>query len=379
MNIFGSQYEVNDLRRRVGAMDQVAGIRMMQWDDGRARPARAALFHTGSGLTFTVALDRGMDLAHADFQGRPMGWRATAGDVAPQYFEPEGARWLRSFFGGLLTTCGLSSVGAPAPGLVSAVSGDGLHGRIGNTPAENLSVVQEWCDGAYVLSVTGTMREARLFGENLAMTRTVSTRLGSSEIAVRDVVANEGFRSTPLMMLYHCNIGWPAVDAGSRVLAPTRAVAPRDATARDGLEDWAQMGPPVPGYAEKVYYHDMAPDDEGWVTAAIVNGGFSEGAGFGVYVRYKHDTLPRFAQWKQLGEQDYVCGLEPANCGVEGRHVDAQRGLLSMLEPGERRSFELMFGAIATAEEAEAVARRCAGVETRFAAHYSEFVRPGKG
>ena len=81
MNIFGSQYDVNDLRRRVGAMDQVAGIRMMQWDDGRARPARAALFHTGSGLSFTVALDRGMDLAHADFQGRPMGWRATAGDA----------------------------------------------------------------------------------------------------------------------------------------------------------------------------------------------------------------------------------------------------------------------------------------------------------
>jgi hypothetical protein len=120
----------------------------------------------------------------------------------------------------------------------------------------------------------------------------------------------------------------------------------------------------------------MAADESGWVTAAVVNDGFTRDAGFGVYVRYRRDTLPRFAQWKQMGEQDYVCGLEPANCGVEGRHVDAQRGLLHMIEPGETRTFELVFGATTHAEEAEALERRCAGVKTRFATHYSEFVEP---
>ena len=50
MKIFGKNYSKTALRKRIGNMDQVAGIRMVAFDDGNERPARAALFHTGSGL-----------------------------------------------------------------------------------------------------------------------------------------------------------------------------------------------------------------------------------------------------------------------------------------------------------------------------------------
>ena len=104
MDIYGTKYTLKQLRRRVGNMDQIAGVRTVLLDDGNERPTRAALFHTGAGLQFAVLLDRCLDVPSASFGGKAMGWRSTTGDVAPQYFEAEGLRWLRSYFGGLDTT-----------------------------------------------------------------------------------------------------------------------------------------------------------------------------------------------------------------------------------------------------------------------------------
>ena len=374
MEIYGRRFSAAELRRCVGNMDQVAGIRCVTLDDANERPGRAAIVHTGSGLEFTLLLDRGMDIAAASFQGKAMGWRSTTGDVAPMFFEPEGFRWLRSYFGGLLTTCGMTNVGAPAPGLRSAFTGEGLHGRIGNTPARNLAVRQEWDRDEYLLSVTGTMRETSVFGENLTLTRTVSTKLGAHAFQIHDVVRNEGFKPSPFMFLYHCNIGWPAVDAGSMLITPSRKVAPRDAAAHAGREDWWKLDGPTHGYAEKCYYHDMAPARDGSVTAAIVNNKFKSGGGFGVYVKYLKSEFPRFVQWKMMGEQDYVCGFEPCNCGVEGKQIDRELGLLQELQPGETREFHVEFGAITTEAEVKKLQAARDKISTRIVESYKEFV-----
>jgi len=372
MEIYGKEWKKDDLRRRVGNPDQIAGIRQVQLDAANERPGRAAMMHTGSGLELTVLLDRCLDIAAASCGGRAMGWRSATGDVAPQYYEAEGIRWLRSYFGGLVTTCGLTHVGAPRP--ESALSGHGLHGRIGHTAARDVQVSQDWDGEDFVLRVSGTMRETAVFAENLTLKRTVSTKLGERRFWIEDVVTNEGFRETPFMLLYHCNIGWPALDAGSRMLAPSRKVAPRDEVAVVGQEDWANMHGPEHKYMEKVYYHDMAADAEGNVTVGMVNDGFRRGEGFGVYVKYAREHLPRFVQWKQLGEQDYVVGFEPCNCGVEGRHVDEELGLLHVLQPGESRRHMLEFGAITTEAELEALEKAVGGHRAELVASYRDFV-----
>ena len=363
MNIYGKNYQINELRQRVGNMDQVAGVRTVQLDDGNERPGRAALIHSGAGLQLTVLLDRCLDIAAASYHGKAMGWRSTTGDVAPQFFEPEGYRWLRSYFGGLVTTCGLINVGAPRPD--SPLSGNGLHGRIGNTPARDLRIVQEWEEDEYVLSVTGAMRETAVFGENLTLTRTVSTRLGEPRFWIHDVVVNEGFKDTTYMLLYHCNIGWPALDAGSEMISPSRSVRPRDAEAAGGKENWARMDPPTHAYKEKVYYHDMAEAEDGSVTVAMVNDGFDRGAGFGVYLKYYKKELPRFVQWKQMGEQDYVIGFEPCNCGVEGRDIDEKQGRLNTLEAGECKVVTLEFGPITAKEQVDRLRADRARINTK--------------
>ncbi len=374
MELYGKKLTVRQLRRRVGNMDQVAGVRTVQLDDGKERPTRAALVHTGVGLEFAVLLDRCLDIASASYMGKAMGWRSKTGDVAPQYFEPEGLRWLRSYSGGLVTTCGLMNVGAPRP--ESALLGTGLHGRIGHTPAKDVKITQEWQGQDYVLSVTGTMRETVVFGENLTLTRTVSTKLGQTRFWIHDVVTNEGFDTIKYMLLYHCNIGWPAVDEGSEMISPSRLVAPRDAEAEEGKEDWYKVDAPIHKYAEKCYYHDMTPARDGTVTVAVVNDGFISGReGFGVYVKYNKKQLPRFVEWKQMGEQDYVIGLEPCNCGVEGRQIDEELGLLHSLRAGERSEFHLEFGAITTKEDRKALKAACAEVKAKIVGSYKEFVR----
>ena len=60
-SIFGSPIEKGALRRLVGGMAQVAGIRLVELADGRVRGLRAADVYTGSGFRFQVLLDRGLD------------------------------------------------------------------------------------------------------------------------------------------------------------------------------------------------------------------------------------------------------------------------------------------------------------------------------
>ncbi|MFA7692761.1 MAG: aldose 1-epimerase family protein [Candidatus Hydrogenedentales bacterium] len=368
MQLYGKNYSVTALRKRIGAMDQVAGIQMVSLADGNERPGRAAIFRTGSGLEFTVLIDRGMDIGAASHYGRAMGWQSPTGHVAPQYFEPEGFRWLRSFHGGLLTTCGLSRAGGPSPN--SALDGSGLHGRISNIPAKNVQVSQTWEGNTYWMRLSGTLRETSVFGENLTLTRTISAALGESKFFIHDTLTNEGFKKTGVMLLYHCNIGWPALDKGSRILAPCAMIAPRDDAAKKGMENWAVMDAPTANYQEKCYYHDLTPDRNGKVTVAMINDGFPD-KGFGVYVTYNKKELPRFVQWKQMGEQEYVCGFEPCLCTLEGREKEEELGLLSYLKAGESRSFQLEFGTLTEADEVKALERKAS--QPVFVDHYSAF------
>jgi hypothetical protein len=42
-----------------------------------------------------------------------------------------------------------------------------------------------------------------------------------------------------------------------------------------------------------------------------------------------------------MGNNTYVLGLEPANCLVEGRHKERERGTLQFIQPGEKKDFRI--------------------------------------
>ena len=341
-SIFGSPIEKGALRRLVGGMAQVAGIRLVELADGRVRGVRAADVYTGSGFRFQVLLDRGLDLGAAEHSGRPLAWFHPALG-APALHEPFGLGWLRTFGGGLVTTCGLDHVGAPDP----EGDGYGLHGRASHLPAENLRVRQEWRGDDYLLEIEGETRQVRLFGENLRLERRLSTRLGATSLVLEDRVTNEGFRPSSLAVLYHCNFGFPVVSPGSELLVHDRSVRPRDPAAEAGLSEHLRFPPPVPGFAEQVFFHEPQVGADGLAAAAIVN----RPLGFGAFLRWRAAELPVLAHWKMTGEGEYVCGLEPSTHAMTPtRREQRENGSMRDLAPGASVSFRLEIGALPDAE-----------------------------
>ena len=334
--LFGRHFSRKELEKWVGHLDQLAGVRAVELADGAERGVRAFQFWTGSGLEFTVLADRGLDVGSARYRGVPLAWRSPVGDAHPAYYEPQGLGWLRTFFGGLLVTCGLDNVGAPSR---EGSEEFGLHGRFSHLPARNLSWGAEWQGDDYVLWVSGDIWQWRMFGENLVLRRTVRTALGSSEIQLEDRVTNAGSRAEPLMILYHVNLGWPLLGPSSTIEAKTGRVEPRDERAAQGLHTWNRFTPPAPGFVEQVYYLDVEAGKDGWAEVALVNPELGNGVAF--VVRYQSSNLPRFVLWKMLAPREYVVGFEPANCLVEGRASERARGTLQQLQPGETKTFRL--------------------------------------
>lgn len=332
--LFNRNWTRAELQNYIGDLSQVAGIKLCEWGEGAERGLRTAEVRTGSGLAFSVLLDRGMDIGPAAYKGMPLAWLSPTGFGHPATFEPQGLGWLRTFGGGLLTGCGLTTAGAPGEDEGESL---GLHGRLSHTPARHVSVRENWEGDGCTFEMKGEMRQARVFGENLHLTRRVTTGLGSNCIAIHDVVENLGATASPLMILYHINLGFPLLDETCELIAVPHPVEPRDAVAEPGLQYWMHFQPPIAGYAEQAFYHDLPADANGWAGIQLVNRARS----LTLQVRYQKATLPNLVQWKMMGQGHYVLGLEPANCRVSGRSQERARGTLQSLNPGEVREFEV--------------------------------------
>jgi hypothetical protein len=327
------------IKSYVGTMDQLARIRTSVLDDGRGRGIRIADVDNGSGLRFTVLLDRGMDIGDASFNGVPFVYQTPVGLVHPSHFEPDGFRWLRSFGAGLLTGCGLRNVGSPEAEKGMRVDGPlGLHGRLSNTPAEDIAVSKVWMDGKYCLSVSGVIREVSFFGENMKLRRTISTAMGDNSITICDQVTNCGVRPSPLMLLYHINAGFPLLNESSVVQGKVKSTVPRTESAAADIGKWNVCQPPTDGYVEQCFYHDVEPDSDGMARMTLSN----PQSGMAMEVAYRKAELPYFTQWKMMGRQEYAVGLEPANCHPDGQTPAQQNGALKTIEAGNTVEFKVV-------------------------------------
>jgi galactose mutarotase-like enzyme len=339
MNLYGRSLTPLQLQQRVGRLQQVAGIEPFVFEEGLAHGVRALRFKTGGGLSLDVLCDRGMDLGAAEYRGVPLAWLSPTGVVAPHFRELQGKGWLRSFGGGLLVTCGLQNVGEP-----SVRNGEelGLHGRISNTPATLLAREVRWDGENCLLQARAEVRESKVFGADLVLTRTISARVGEPRVQIEDTVRNDGHASEPLMLLYHINLGWPLLDETTRLLGPGdpgEPPEPRDAEAQKGLKHWDSFATPTPGFRERVFYHRPRADAQGWAEARLENPSLE--GGLALSVRLRPEELPHFVQWTMTGEGTYVIGLEPATCRVGGYQREEAEGRVIHLAPGESRRFQL--------------------------------------
>jgi hypothetical protein len=380
--LFGREFTRQQLMERVGSVDQVGGARLIKLAEGNEADALAALCRTGTGLSFIVNLNRGMDIAAAEYQGASLCWRSHCGDANSAYFEPFGFGWLRTFYGGLLNTCGATYCGSPVEDFGSFEGGPthrcacgddacgcewqptgslGLHGRAAHTPAKSLCVDGRWDGDDYEFWVQGRMREAMVFGPNVTISRRISGRLGESRIVLHDVVTNEGWEPQEHMYLYHVNLGFPVVDEGGEYIFPAEETMPRTDLAASHQDTWSQFPAPIPHETEWVYYHKCRGADDGTAYAAFVNRAYRDGRGIGVYVRWNLRQMPWLIQWKMPAQGHYVTAIEPATNLVDGRVKEREEGCLTVLQPQESRGYDLEIGVLACRDEIEAMVARIRG------------------
>lgn len=329
---------------------QIGGIRTgtLDWPEAGQR---VAFVETGAGLRFTVALDRGGDILDATHKQYALAWLSAGGLRAPSHAYHAGIEWLQGWAGGLMTTCGPKYVGGPRE---EAGEQTTLHGRYSSQPAQ-IEILRnpDPARGELEMELGLIIRESRMFGPSYEIRRRIRCTLGVPEISVHDEVTNRGDTRVPHHWLYHCNLGYPLLDGGARFIYRGKA------------EYWIM--PPPPG---EDIVQPLAPEEMN--ALKLVPGGLAEHAGAGergllieteaaedglthialanpklplaLEVAYSPQRLPRMANWQHYGPRGcYVGGLEPFAGSLLGSKRDRHPLVQQFLEPGETRTYELLF------------------------------------
>ncbi|MCB8881186.1 aldose 1-epimerase family protein [Acidisoma cellulosilytica] len=347
VTLFGQRLDRRDLAARCGSLSQFAGVRLLSFADGAERGVRLLEFRTGTGLRFTVMIDRGFDIGDCEHRGRAIGWHSPVGFPHPHLASPEGEDglgWLRAA-SGLLVTCGLDQILSAEETSADHFDYPGrrkvrttLHGRVSMLPGRLTGYGESWDGDDCVLWCEGVVQQVALFGENLHLIRRIEARMGSDEILIQDRVVNQGFSPTPHMYLYHINLGYPLLDDGARYVAPigeTLWAAHAGAEyERQGI-GYRTMGAPSAGFREQVWQHAMQADAEGLVRVALLN----DRLGLGFEVETREREFPCHFEWQNLRSGSYALGIEPATNHVLGRNFAEERGELIWLGEGEARQY----------------------------------------
>ncbi len=337
-------------RNKISNRAQLGGIETSVLDNGAGIGTRIAWINTGSGLRFKVVIDRAMDIGDSFYNQHSLAWLSHAGITAPQPFSNHGIDWLKTFGGGLFTTCGLSHVGGPER---DEHGERGLHGQISNIRAEVESIIQpDPIAGKMEMSITGRMKQTQALGPNLELKRTISATLGESTIRIYDEVSNRGNLPAPHMLLYHFNFGWPLVDEGADIIW-SGDLKPREDNSNKIFKEggnFQKCQAPLEehnGTGEEAAFIDIVSDNSGWCICGIHN----PALGLAVSLKFQKAQLPWLTNWQHWGKGEYVTGLEPGTNPPIGQAKARQQNELIFLQPGEIKSYNLQIDVLNKEDE----------------------------
>jgi hypothetical protein len=341
----------------VGDMTQLASARRAELTEGLEQGAGLIEVFNASGLCFSILPGRALDIASAHYKGMSLCFRSSTGDVGPAFYEPQGYGWMRGFFGGLVTTCGMTFTGHPEVDPEEENQELGLHGRLAFLPAREVVAATGWEGEEYVVRVRGKLREAVALGTNLELTRELSTVLGQRSLHIHDRVENLGAVASPFMFVYHTNPGFPVLDAGTRLLIRSEQSTEWLQDREVGPDEYTVAQAPQAEAYDNVFVHRPVADAAGDVHVALVNDRLQ----LGIYWRFPRREMPLVNHWQHFHRGNYVTGIEPGNVSMLGRAWNRKHGYLTHIQPGEVREFHLEIGVLDGAAEIADFARRLQG------------------
>lgn len=334
------------LMKYCGSLQQLIYARPVTYKEGRAEHMNAIEAKCGD-ISFHSAADKALDITDFSYKGMNMTFLAKPGLEGRNQYDTNGEEALRSIMGGLFFTCGLENICAPC-----TVDGKDypMHGRMRTTPAEHVctDVITE--EDSCKLVISGEMREAELFGENMVLRRKIESILGENSITVTDEIENQAFRPEPLMLLYHCNMGYPFLNENCELYVPSKQVVGREEFSQNHVERWNKMETPIDNEGEYVFIHDMQSDENLDTMVLVANHELQ----IGLTIEFNQKNLPYFMEWKSMASGDYVLGLEPSNSSVYGKLHHIENDTVHYLEPFAKETNVLRFSVIEGKEKIDA-------------------------
>ena len=275
------------MNAKIGNPEQLCMAQRVQVTDGRGNGARQIYVANGK-LNFILSESNALDILRLWHEGTNVGFVSKNG----LYTAP--ADFRHSFPAGMLYTCGFDAIGA--------IEGHPLHGRLHSIPAQLLELRADESG----VRIVGQIRDTALFGECLCLTRTIETRAGDDEIRITDELRNLAFRDEPYCLLYHVNVGYPFVDEGATLSADFLESRPRTPWAAKHAGTMLAVEAPVDNWEETCYFHRTRDGVMSLANPAL-------GRKFTVKSSFK-----KFVEWKSRASGDYVIGIEPCSCWLDG-------------------------------------------------------------
>jgi hypothetical protein len=303
---------ISGLRAKVGDLRQIASVRRIRLDEGPETGVSALAFSTGGGLDFWVLPDRAMDIGPLWRDGRPVAWQSPAGFRHPALVDPEGDNGggFGRGFSGFLMTCGLDHTRW-------ALDGKPQHGRLSYLPARLLAHGERFDADVPHLFCEGEVIQYRHDGEALRLRRRITAPIGGRTLGIDDTVENIGPLPQRHALLYHFNLGHPAIAPGTEIILAGKS-------ARRPLGGPTLDEPPE---AKSVPVGTQGPQ-------CIVR---TPEAGDIVFA-WSAATLPHLQLWHDPRPGGYVLGVEPITSAKPDTVRLADE---PVLVPGESRSYSL--------------------------------------
>lgn len=296
---------------------QLCSLRRVTMAEGKAKGTDIIEVCTAGGLQVDILPDSGLDIGQVRYRGVNMSYICKNGYDSPAIMAPYETEFSNTFSGGLLYTCGLRNVG---PAHRDNGEWHPSHGRYHSLAAEHTGAAIE---GDEVV-VTGTVRESALFGHLLEVRRTIRIPCSGASITLEDTITNLTPRDEELMVIYHCNFGYPMLSEKARLILPeARETTARTEFAQSFIGRECGFDAPIDSEPERVFFHRMRSDFH----ASLQN----PELGVELALSWSGGTLPVLAEWRSMASGDYVLGLEPTNTYILGRSAERENGTLQTL------------------------------------------------
>ena len=215
--------------------DEALAIRHLLGTNGPEAGAPLIELRNAAGLSVDLLPGRCLDIGQVWYQGIPFGW------VGPNGIPPARPGEMDTALGGLLCTCGFDHIRQPEIWEGRELP---LHGSMSLSPArvESAAAIADPALGP-AFRVCASVAHGRLSGQSWHLSRSITVPRDRPEILIEDrVEARAEGEVTPIMALYHFNLGAPLIGPGTAV-----TIAGRPRPELPGEDGFTRVEPAAPG------------------------------------------------------------------------------------------------------------------------------------